>query len=158
MYRKFSSGNFEHPDPVGCVPAHGRGFGIRWSLWSFPVQIILWFYDRVFQAGGLAGGLQAGGLVDLCRSWIPKPHSTGDVTIQWHLTQPSVSNKNHLAYCCWYQFWGNKIQFIFRINSLAQFLSFRNTQAFSYGQYLASAEARHLCQLLFFQQFTDWVQ
>ena len=32
---------------AGCVPVHGEGFGIRWSLRSLPIQIVLSFCDNI---------------------------------------------------------------------------------------------------------------
>ena len=34
------------PGLVVGNPAHSRGVETRWSLWSFSVQAILWFYDN----------------------------------------------------------------------------------------------------------------
>ena len=31
------------PDLVVGSPAHSRGLGVPWSLWSHPTQAILWF-------------------------------------------------------------------------------------------------------------------
>lgn len=39
--------DFEYPDLVGGIPAHGRGLGTRWPLKSIPAQTILWFCEIV---------------------------------------------------------------------------------------------------------------